>query len=56
MEQSEAFKATERMKQYIQTHIQEEITMSQLARAAGYSMYHAARLFKEQTGMAPLST
>lgn len=53
MEQSEAFKATERMKQYIQTHIQEEITMSQLARAAGYSMYHAARLFKEQTGMAP---
>ena len=45
--------AVERMKQYIADNIQEPITAKSLADAAGYSQYHAARLFKEHTGRNP---
>ena len=41
------------MQAYIQAHLQEPITSSELAKAAGYSQYHAARLFKEETGLSP---
>ena len=42
-----------RMRAYIQEHLREPMTASALARAAGYSPYHAARLFKEATGLSP---
>jgi AraC-like DNA-binding protein len=41
------------MQQYIAEHIREPITQHQLAKAAGYSQYHAARIFKELTGKTP---
>jgi AraC-like DNA-binding protein len=41
------------MQQYIAEHIKEPITQHQLAQAAGYSQYHAARMFKELTGKTP---
>lgn len=53
MEKSEARKAVERMQNYIQQNIAETITLSDLAQVAGYSLYHAARLFKQETGFAP---
>ncbi|MCL2396552.1 MAG: AraC family transcriptional regulator [Defluviitaleaceae bacterium] len=45
--------AVTRMKAYIVAHLQEPITARDVARAAGYSQYHAARIFKEETGLAP---
>jgi len=43
----------QRVQDYIEAHIQDPITLSELARAAGYSQWHAARVFKELTGKAP---
>ncbi|MDR1538664.1 MAG: AraC family transcriptional regulator [Clostridiales bacterium] len=43
--------AVKRIKTYIAEHIQEPITASDIARAAGYSQFHAGRLFKEATGL-----
>ena len=42
--------AVMRMQHYIAEHIKEPITQHQLAQAAGYSEYYAARIFKELTG------
>jgi AraC family transcriptional regulator len=50
---SEASTAVERMRAYIAAHLQEAITASDVAKAAGYSQYHAARIFKEETGLSP---
>ena len=41
------------MQAYIKSHLQEPITSSGIAKSVGYSQYHAARLFKEYTGLAP---
>jgi len=41
------------VQEYVNNHLQEPITASDVARAAGYSPYHAARLFKEETGLSP---
>lgn len=41
------------MKDYIQEHITEQITLRMLADAAGYSPWHAARMFKELVGKTP---
>ncbi|HOE70853.1 MAG: AraC family transcriptional regulator [Anaerolineaceae bacterium] len=49
----ESTTATLRIKAYIQEHLQEPITASDLAKAAGYSQYHAARIFKTETGLSP---
>ena len=43
----------ERIKAYIAEHLQEPITASDVAKAAGYSQYHTARVFKEETGLSP---
>lgn len=48
---SEASAAVERMRAFIAAHLQEAITASGVAKAAGYSPYHAARIFKEETGL-----
>ena len=45
--------AIKQMQEYIKAHLQEPITSSGIAKAVGYSQYHAARLFKEETGLSP---
>ena len=50
---SEQIKAVKRMQGFIEAHLAEPVTLAQLARAARYSPWHAARLFKEYTGRAP---
>lgn len=50
---SESALAVERIKQFIRTHLHEAITAKDVAAAAGYSQYHAARVFKGETGFSP---
>ncbi|MDD2429872.1 MAG: AraC family transcriptional regulator [Eubacteriales bacterium] len=50
---TESALAAERMKQYILKHLHEAITAKDVAAAAGYSQYHAARVFKGETGVSP---
>ena len=50
---AEQIKAVKRMQGFIEAHRSEPITLTDLARAARYSPWHAARLFKEYTGRAP---
>ncbi len=45
--------AVQRMQDYIETHLNEPITLYDLSRCAGYSPYHCARLFKELVGKSP---
>lgn len=45
--------AVTRMQTYIENHIGQEITLRMLARQAGYSPWHCARIFKEYTGYTP---
>ena len=45
--------AVQHMQDYIEWHIGEPMTMSELAKASGYSQWHAARIFKELTGVTP---
>ena len=47
--------AIERMLQFIDEHIQQPITLYQLAKVAQYSPWYSARIFKEATGMAPFT-
>lgn len=49
----EAKAAVERMCAYINQNLQQPITASDVAKAAGYSQYHAARIFREATGLSP---
>ncbi|NLT35910.1 MAG: helix-turn-helix domain-containing protein [Gaiellales bacterium] len=41
------------MQELIEDHLGEPVTLVDLARAARYSMYHSARMFKEITGRTP---
>lgn len=45
--------AVARMTGYIEDHLLCRITASDLAKAAGYSQYHAARLFRSRVGLSP---
>lgn len=45
--------AVQRMQDYIESHLGFQITLEQLAAAAGYSPYHATRLFKNIVGIPP---
>lgn len=45
--------AVERMKDYIESHLRERITLTGLSHCSKYSPWYAARLFKEQTGKNP---
>jgi AraC family transcriptional regulator len=49
----ERIKAAERMQSYIEAHLGDPITMAALARAARYSQWHAARIFREVAGTSP---
>jgi len=53
MEISEKVKAVQRMQDYIEENIKEVITLKKLATAAGYSTWHAERIFKELIGKTP---
>ena len=53
MENRENIDAVKRMQDYIEKHITEPITLRMIARAAGYSPWHSARIFKELTGKTP---
>jgi AraC family transcriptional regulator len=55
MERWEKVKAVQRMQEYIEGHLCETITLHMLAGVAGYSPWHAARIFKELTGRAPFN-
>lgn len=50
---SESSLAIDRIKKYIAEHLHDPITASDVARVAGYSKYHTARIFKEETGLSP---
>ena len=45
--------AVQRMQDYIEAHITERITLCDLANAAFFSPFYAARIFRELTGLAP---
>ena len=45
--------AVGRMQDYIQSHINDPITLNDLAQSCGLSPWHASRIFKELTGKAP---
>lgn len=51
--QWDKIQAVQRMQAHIEAHLGEKITMAALARAARYSPWHAARLFRDVTGKAP---
>ncbi len=53
MENLENINAVQRMQSYIDLHLKGSITLHQLAQAAGYSPWHAAKIFKELTGKSP---
>ncbi|MDD4493460.1 MAG: AraC family transcriptional regulator [Eubacteriales bacterium] len=53
MELSDKVAAVQRMQDYIVAHADEEISLDELSNAAGYSKYHALRIFKEQTHRTP---
>jgi AraC family transcriptional regulator len=45
--------AVQRMQSYIEAHLYESITLHMLANAAGYSPWHAAKIFKTLIGKSP---
>jgi AraC family transcriptional regulator len=53
VENGEKLDAVRRMQDFIESHIGEPITLRMLARAAAYSPWHSARIFKEVTGRTP---
>jgi AraC-like DNA-binding protein len=53
MDGEQAAIAVSRMQEYIDSNLMNQITLKQMANAANYSPWHAARLFKESTGCAP---
>ena len=44
-----------KMINFIGSHLKENITLMDIARAAGYSQFHALRIFNEETGLSPLN-
>ena len=53
MENLDNTNAVNRMQDFIESHIHQPITLHMLADAAGYSPWHAARIFKAVTGKSP---
>ncbi len=53
MDNREAILAIRRVQDFIEDHISEPITLSELAKAAGYSQWHTARMFKLYAGNTP---
>jgi AraC-like DNA-binding protein len=53
MENLDNISAVNRMQDFIESHFHQPITLHMLAEAAGYSPWHAARIFKAVTGKSP---
>ena len=53
MDQWQQVHAVQRMQDFIESHITDSVTLLELARQAGYSPFHSARMFKELTGRSP---
>jgi len=53
MEQLDQIIAVQKMQDYIEMHLNEAITLTELSRCAGYSPFHSAKIFREHTGKAP---
>ena len=45
--------AVQKMQDYIEVHLTEEITLAALAECCNFSPWYAHRLFREHTGYAP---
>lgn len=52
-ELTEKTQAVQRMQDYIEAHYRDRITLCDLAEAAHFSPFYAARIFRELTGFAP---
>lgn len=50
---TEQIEAVQRMQEYIELHLDEEIRMAQLAEVAFFSPWYAYRLFRQHTGVTP---
>ena len=46
-------RALKRVREYIETHLEDNITIQVLAEIVGLSMFHFARAFKESEGLSP---
>jgi transcriptional regulator GlxA family with amidase domain len=46
-------RALQRVREYIETHLENTISIQALAAIVGLSMYHFARAFKQSAGMTP---
>jgi len=55
MERWEKVSAVRKMQDYMENNLHSPISLSQLARAAGYSQWHASRIFKEMTSETPFA-
>jgi len=53
MDNRDNINAVQRMQSFIEAHLAQPITLHMLAQAAGYSPWHAARIFKALTGKSP---
>jgi len=53
LNQEEKIEAVEKMQNFIENNLERKISLNDLARFAGYSPWHSARIFKEMTGYAP---
>ena len=53
MKNMEQVEAVTRMQNYISKNLQNNLTLNSIAKAAGYSPWHSAKLFKEYTGKTP---
>lgn len=53
MERWEIINAVQRMQDYMEQNLNNPITLSDLAKAAGYSQWHSARIFKELIDKSP---
>ncbi|MCD2491522.1 AraC family transcriptional regulator [Lacrimispora sp. NSJ-141] len=49
----EQAEAVQRMQDYIEVHLEEQITLADLSRASLYSPWHSYRLFRQWTGRTP---
>ena len=50
---NEQMEAVQRMQEYIEGHLEEELTLTQLSEVSLYSPWHSYRLFKNYLGATP---
>lgn len=56
MDLPEKIKAVSRIQHYINDHLDEDITLDDIAKASGYSKFYAIRIYKELTGQTIFET